>query len=214
MSRRTVVPVMALFVLAGLTSCADTSSPATDVPVEAPNTLEVECDGSTTSVTTEAVQAKADGVHVIVHNASAEKLLVGWDGGGDGADPGETRLVFPVPPGDGKIRCQRPSEDPGSPEGWATFSVVAPPDWVSPTLVCPGGSVMGTADYTPGAVGVQDPLADARKRAEGADVSQAGYRTEQNLTIVALQGGVVTEAYGYMSDGHGGWLLSTTSACS
>jgi hypothetical protein len=178
------------------------------------NVVEVRCDGSTTNVTTDTVQAKADGVHVIVHNTGTGQLLVQWDGGGDGAEPGDTPFVFPILPGDGKIRCQQLSEDPGSPEGWAPFRVVAPPDWVNPSLDCPGGSVMGTADYAPGAVGVQDPLADARGRAEGADVSEAGYRTEQNRTIVALQGGVVTQAYGYISDGHAGWLLSTTSACS
>ena len=160
------------------------------------------------------MEAKTDGVHVVVHNASAGQLLVQWEGGGDGAGPGDTRFVFPMLPGDGEIRCQPLSGDPGSAEGWATFNVVAPPDWVDPTFECPGGSSSGNLDYAAGAVGVPDPLADARKRADGADVAEAGYGTDQSLTIVALHDGVVTETYGYSSDGQGGWLLTTTSACS
>jgi hypothetical protein len=205
--------IASVFVMAGLNACATPSSPIADASPDASNTLEVQCDGSTTHVSNDAVQAKTDGVDLIVHNASTGQLLVQWDGGGDGADPGDTRFVFPIPPGAAKVRCQRLSEDPGSSEGWAPFTVVAPPDWVSPTLDCPGGFVTGNGDYAPDAVGVPDPVADTRKRADGADVAEAGYGTDQSRTIVAFTDGVVTETYGYTSDGQGGWLLTTTSAC-
>ena len=94
------------------------------------------------------------------------------------------------------------------------FHVAAPAGWVSPELQCPGGMVNGNADYAPGAIGTEDPLADARKHAEGLEVRQAGYRTDDNVTFVGLEDGVPTHSFGYMPDGQGGWLLTTTRACS
>ncbi len=107
-------------------------------------------------------------------------------------------------------------DDPGAAEGWVAVDVLAPDGWVSPTPACgTGGMVSSNIDYGPGAVGVSDPLTDAQGRAASADqMLEAGYRTDESRTIVALQSGVVTESYGYVSDGQGRWLLSTTTACS
>ncbi len=204
-----------LVLVLGLTACADATSsvPPADQPAPA-DILDVACDGSTTTVDADAVQARTDGVHLYVENTSADELLIDWDSGGDGAKPGRSSFVFPIPPGEGKVRCQSLHDDPGSPDGWATFNVAAPAGWVSPELQCPGGMVNGNADYAPGAIGTEDPLADARKHADGLEVRQAGYRTDDNVTFVGLENGVPTHSFGYASDGQGGWLLTTTDACS
>jgi len=197
-----------------LVACAEASTPQSDPTQPAADVIDVRCDGTRTGVDDPLVQARSDGVHLVVHNSSGSTLLVGWSGGGDGAEPGDTRFVLPIPPGEGKIRCQPTSADPGAPGGWATFEVRAPDGWMSPEIDCPNGSVSGVRDYAEGARGAEDPLADAKDAADGADVMFAGYRTDDDVIVVALEDGVTTAVYGYVSDGHGGWLLSTTDACS
>lgn len=204
---------MALLIAA---SCAD---PAPPVPPRQPDgapALEVRCDGATTEVLTPVVQAQDDGVHVTVHNVGTLAVLVQWDGGGDGADPGEQSFLFPILPGPARFRClaDTPDVDPGAPGGWGRFEVLEPTGWISPELDCPGEAYGGIGDYVEGARGVADPVAHARKQAN-AEVVQAGYATDESITIVALDpSGTLTTVFGYISDGQSGWLLSETSGCS
>jgi hypothetical protein len=197
-----------------LAACASESPPAGDNSLPLVASLDVRCDGATTDIGSQSVQARTDGVHFVVHNTSESTLLIGWNGGGDGADPGDSRFVFPILPGEGRIRCQRTSEDPGAPGGWATFQVRPPEGWVSPTIDCPDATANGVIDYVAGARGVSDPLADVKDDANGGEVQFAGYRTDDTVTVVATLDGVPIGVYDYVSDGHDGWLRSTTTACS
>ena len=194
-----------------LSACADPSQ------VDAggtPNTLEVRCDGDTTEILTPVVQARADGVHVVVHNDSDEQLSIMWGSGGDGADPGRSTAVLPIDPGDAEFRCMRSSEDAGNDRGWQSLRVLEPPGWVSSDLGCTDGGVTGHLDYGVDAEGVDDPAADASEQADGAEVVQAGYVTSEQRTYVALDGDDPTMALTYFADGQDGWLLMQTSRCS
>jgi hypothetical protein len=197
-------------------SCADPSPPIPARGTDEAGALEVRCDGATTEVLTPVVRAAPDGVHVTVHNTSDGEVLVQWEGGGDGADPGEERFVFPMLPGEARLRClpNTPDVDPGVAGGWGRFRVLEPAGWVSPELDCPGEAYGSVADYVEGARGVADPLVHARKQTS-SDVVQAGYATDESITIVVLDGdGRRETVIGYISDGQGGWLLSETSGCS
>jgi len=176
--------------------------------------LDVTCDGSSTSIAGFAVQAQSDGVHVRVENTTSDRLAFDWDGGGDNADPGRASLVLDVPPGTGKARCLGLTDDPGQPGGWTTFDVIAADGWVSPELKCASGLMsQGVGDYVAGATGSKDPMAVAKQHVEGLEVQEAGYRTDESRTFIALDEGVVTHTFGFTSDGQGGWLLTTTGAC-
>jgi hypothetical protein len=197
-----------------LAACADAGRAAGGNATPPGASLDVRCDGATTELGAASVQARTDGVHLVVHNSSGTTLLVGWNGGGDGADPGETPFVFPILPGEGKIRCQRTSEDPGAPGGWATFEVHPPEGWVSPTIDCPDETANGVIDYVAGARGVPDPRTDVERDVSSGEVQFAGYHTDEKVTVVVSSDGVPVGAYDYISDGHDGWLRSTTTACS
>ncbi len=210
MGRTTMVLVFSLLV-----GCGNAATPHASGPAAA-DALHVTCDGSTTEVLTPTVQAQPDGLHVRIENTSTGQVLMEWDGGGDGADPGISNKVIPIPPGNARFRCQAstPDVDPGALGGWATLEVLATPNWRSLELDCNGGIVSGNLDYAAGADGVPDPLADARRRAHTSDVRPAGYMTDQGRTFEALQGAAAVESFDYASDGHGGWLLTTTERCS
>jgi hypothetical protein len=210
-----------LFVVAvclGLASCADppADQPRSEPGPAASDRLEIRCDGTSTDVVTPIVQAQADGVHVVVDNVSGGDVLTRWESGGDGAGPGRSTQVLPIPPGEGRFRCLPglPDVDPGAPGGWATFEVLPIPDWISPEIDCPGGTMnVGTFDFIAGAHGVADPLEDARERAARKEVRQAGYATMSARTFVAFERTRPTMSFDYVADGSGGWLLSGTTSC-
>jgi hypothetical protein len=207
-----------------LVGCADPSgagesSPGGSAQEDAPSVLDITCDGTTTVLASERVQAQSDGVHLLIHNTSSNMLLTEWEGGehaGDGLDPGDRARTESLLPGEDRFRCLPQNSDPGQEQGgWATFTVLAPPDWVDPTLGCTGMTSQGVIDYMPDATGVDDPLADASDHAsKGATVTQAGYVTNQERHFVAGTDGEMTESFVYRSDGQGGWLLSETGGCS
>ena len=214
---RALVPLVVL-VLSLPGACADADDPGTDDRAAEPSSaqLEVRCDGVETLVMTPIVQAQPDGVHAVIHNVSDAEVLMQWEHGGDGAPSGDSRRLVPIPPGDARFRCQTLTDDldPGDPGGWASFEVLEPPGWVSTDLGCAEGGVIGNLDHAPDAEGVSDPEADAREKAEGAEVVQAGYATAEEISFVAFDGDDPVMVLTYHSDGNGGWLLNTTSRCS
>jgi hypothetical protein len=189
----------------------------------AADTLQVRCDGDTTTILTPTVQARPDGVHALVTNLSDGPLAIEWDSGGDGARRGDSRHLLPLPPGGARFRCTSDNDAAGSgPSRWATFTVVEPPGWVSPELDC---STQGTGiiDYAPGAgaaIGVDDPLgaaidyAHAVATADDVQVVPAGYATSEQRSFVVLEDGVPTISLTYTTDGNGGWLLTSSTTCS
>jgi hypothetical protein len=184
----------------------------------ASNTLEVRCDGTTTDVLTPIVQARMDGVHLVLDNTSDNELLMQTDSQGEGVQPGETSMRLLIHPGRSRFRCLTLTDelDPGVEGGWARFDVLAPDGWVSPDVDCPGAAYEGVADYAVGARGVADPIQDAPKRfrEDGDEVVQAGYATDEERTVVLLRDGEPVAGLVYISDGQGGWLRSESFGCS
>lgn len=126
---------LAAFVVALVGACAD---PPVALPTagEASDTLEIRCDGATTEVLTPIVQARMDGVHLVLENTSEHELLTQTDPQGDGVPPGETSMRLPILPGSARFRCLTLTDelDPGVGGGWARFDVLAPEGWVSPDV--------------------------------------------------------------------------------
>jgi hypothetical protein len=211
---RRAAAIALLVLLAG--ACADPAV-TTARTGDAPDALEIRCDGETTEVLTPIVQAQRDGVHVLIHNTLAtETLSVSTETAGDGAPPGETTLIFPINPGRSRIRCLKETEDHAMENGdWGPFEVLAPDVWVSPVFDCPNGSYAGFRDPAPGARGVGDPAEDAEKhfREEGT-VLEAGYQTADARTFINAVDGNARESLTYTSDGYGGWLQTESSGCS
>ncbi len=209
--------VLAAFVVAIVGACAD---PPVTPPTagEASDTLEVRCDGATTDVLTPIVQARMDGVHLVLENTTEQELLMQTDTQGEGVPPGETSMRLLILPGSSRFRCLTLTDDldPGVEGGWARFDVLAPDGWVSPDVDCPGAGYGGVMDYVVGARGVADPLQDAPKhfREDGDEVVQAGYATDDERTFVLLRDGEPVAGLVYVSDGHGGWLQSESFGCS
>jgi hypothetical protein len=213
--RRLLAVVAVGAVLVGCAGTTPGQRPA-DTP-DAAETLQVRCDGETTETLSSAVHARSDGVHILVLNTSDAELLIQWESGGDGADPGETMLRLPIAPGRARFRCLRSTDDvdPGVPGGWASFDVLPADGWVSPDLECPGGMSHGVSDYAVGATGVQDPLVDARRRfLLDGEVLEAGYATDESRTFINVVEGAPKESLVYLSDGAGGWLQSESYRCS
>ena len=196
-------------------ACADPAPPRAVDGV--PATLEIRCDGETTEILTPTVQARSDGVHMLIRNTSDVRVFTEWGSGGEGADPGDTLVVRPILPGSARFRCLEETDDldPGIPGGWERYEVLPPDGWVSPDLDCAGGMYSGVGDFVPGARGVVDPLADAREqfRLDGTAV-EAGYRTDEERTFINVTDDGAKESLTYTSDGHDGWLRSGSSGCS
>lgn len=187
MVRTMSIRVIAVFVVSFLVSCANEAAPPRSSEPVAPETFKITCDGETTEVLTPTVQARSDGVHVLLTNTSDRELLYQSPLSGEGVVPGTTAIRLPILPGPSRFRCLLLTKDvdPGVDGGWASFEVLAPAGWVSPALDCPSGAYSGVADFVPGARGVADPLVDAREqfRLEGV-VAEAGYRTESERTFI------------------------------
>ena len=203
-------------------SASEPAVPSTSASTLAADILEVRCDGDTTTILTPTVRARPDGVHVLVNNLSDGPLAIEWDGGGEGARRGDSRHVLAVPPGAARFRCMSDMDATGSATtGWASFTVLEPPRWVSPEIGCPTQST-GIIDYTAGAsaaIGVDDPLAaaidyaDAVAMADDLEVVPAGYATTEQRAFVVFEDGVPTMSLTFTTDGSGGWLLASSTTC-
>ncbi|MCD6021834.1 MAG: hypothetical protein K0R20_1544 [Actinomycetia bacterium] len=179
--------------------------------------MQIRCDGATTDVLTPIVQARTDGVHLVLENTTDDELFMQTDTQGEGVPPGETSMGLPILPGSAPFRCLPVTDDldTGVEGGWARFDVLAPGGWVSPDVDCPGAGYGGVVDYKEGARGVADPLQDAPKHfREDGEVVQAGYATDEERTFVLLRDGEPVAGLVYVSDGHGGWLRSESFGCS
>jgi hypothetical protein len=180
---------------------------------------ELTCDGSTTTLLTPRVAAHPDGVHVRVTNTSSLDLSLQVEGvGGDNAPVGERESVWPVAPGEVRLRCLDPAVDAGSPGGYVTVQVADPAGlYVSPELECT--SVVGmTPEYAEGWMGYQgDPVEAARVLLtglfEGDVVERAGYPESSEPIVRVVREGAVVGRVHLRDDGQGGWLLDTLERC-
>ncbi len=185
-------------------------------PVQAPSELEVACDGTRTDIPTPLVRTQPDGIHIHFANTSGRALDLSIEGafGGTGDSiPGVGgTYVYTFSTGSYQLTCGATTASP--------FAVVDPDRLYAPAeLGCASGTT-GTSDYVAGARGPRGSLLDvARTELRGLQsgdvVEHAGYpQAAGDQFVRVVRQGEVVAVLGYADDGHGGWLLGGTRACS
>src|SRR5919204_365608 len=183
-----------------------------------PSVANVTCDATNTEVATPVVEPQPDGVHISVQNTSGTNLGIEVkDVGGENATAGTSETVWQFGPGTYQVRCTpNGNEAPGA---YQALEVQDPEHlWVSNELDC--NAVTGVnADYVPGATGDKTPpielLQEHVTGLEPNDVLEAaGYSDAPNPQVRVVRDGTVIAVYQFMSDGQGGWLLSSSQQCS
>jgi len=186
-------------------------------PVEAPSKLEVACDGTRTDIPTPLVRAQADGIHIHFANTSGHELAFGIEDAtglallGDSIPVVGGTFVYTFGTGSYRLTC-------GGTQ--TAFAVVDPDRLYAPAeLGCASGTT-GMSDYVSGARGPRGSLLDvARTELRGLQsgdvVEHAGYpQAAGDQFVRVVRHGEVVAVLGYADDGHGGWLLGGTRACS
>lgn len=187
-------------------------------PVEAPSKLEVACDGTRADIPTPLVRAQADGIHIHFANTSGHELAFGIEDATGLALLGDSNpvvggtFVYTFGTGNYQLTCGGTTASP--------FAVVDPDRLYTPSEVGCGGGTIGTSDYAAGARGPRGSLLDvARTELRGLQsgdvVEHAGYpQAAGDQFVRVVRHGEVVAVLGYADDGHGGWLLGGTRACS
>src|SRR5919198_97711 len=183
-----------------------------------PSVANVTCDATNTEVATPVVEPQPDGVHISVQNTSGTNLGIEVkDVGGENATAGTSETVWQFGPGTYQVRCTPSGNEAPSP--YQSLEVQDPQHlWVSNELDC--NAVTGVkADYVPGATGDKTPpielLQEHVTGLEPNDVLEAaGYSEAPNPQVRVVRDGTVIAVYQFMSDGQGGWLLSSSQQCS
>ncbi|MGH2556623.1 MAG: hypothetical protein ACRDHO_13020 [Actinomycetota bacterium] len=196
-----------------------------------PDVARVVCDDDGTHVLTSEVRPKRDGVHFQINNRTEERMSIrtGHTGGGfgTGAEPGLSELKgpgpsggWPVPPGSVTVRCFRLLEDHGDKSGQVPFEVIDEEGiYVPAELDCRGGdAVTGSGLIVEGARGeTGDPVELTRAHFDGRQngdvVERAGYPDQSGAVVRVARDGRTIATAEWIDDGHGGWLLSTSSRC-
>jgi hypothetical protein len=190
----------------------------------------VSCDGETTRVLTPRVRPQRDGIHVRFENDAGHPLsysIKAARGDGSGADVplNGVDAVVALPPGELTIACFDPRSpaDPSDEEGARIEAVDAREIW-TPTLLSSTceTAVSTIADYPVGAAGERGSTEEVARRflekqdvLEAGDVvEKAGYPEQEQQVVRLVRDGETLAVLDFLSDGDGGWLLSTTNACS
>lgn len=211
----------ALVVVVPIVSPSAEPATAEASPVEVPAALQVACDGTHPAILTPLVKAQPDGIHIDVTNTSGQRLDFSIDDAnglaiqGDSLSGASGSYTYSFGPGSYRFTCNRST---------AAFTVADPDGlYTSSDLECgstTGGGTVGTNDYAAGARGPQGSLLDiARLELRGLQsgdvVERAGYPQAPGEALVrVVRQGRVVAGLGYLDDGHGGWLIAGTQACS
>ena len=197
-------------------SVAASSSAASPAGEVLPSILEVTCTPAGTVAGSSRVAVQRDGVHIRVRNTSGASRTFEIDGiGGGNAPDTEEIQVWALPISDARVWCG-PSAATSS--DWIPVVVVDPSGFhVRDQLDCSSGTA-GSVDHVEGARGSKgDPVAVARRQITGLRdddvVERAGYTGSDEPKVRVTRGGMVVAVGSYLSDGHGGWLITSTTSC-
>lgn len=210
-------------------SSSGETAPATAEALALPELARIACDAETTDVLTPRVRPQRDGIHLRFENRAGKPLAYSVEsrrggGRGGGVDAQGTDAVVPLPPGPLAVACFDPeaSDDPSEKER-SEVEVVDPLGLWTPSVLSSTckTAVATTADYASGAEGeggapfeVTRRFLERRGVLEDGDIVEAAGYPEQKEAIVRLaRDGETLAVLEFMSDGEGGWLLSTVNAC-
>lgn len=227
---RSPVAFLCLFAAAWLFlgGCGPASTDEPDAPSDQEQAREaarIVCGRDGTRVLTPVVEARPDGVHLVIDNRldagagySFENPEVGAEGGG--APPGESEHVVGYPPGEVRVGCEKPPVD-GVGTDYENVRIVDPEGYYRPVeLQCKGGmAVGGGPQYAAGARGRGgDPVEMVRRGLsdrlrEGDTVELAGYPKSKDSKIVrVVRDGRVVATVAFFRES-GSWLENSTSSC-
>ena len=220
--------VAALAALAIASGCGAEEPGWSPYPLGAtlPDVARIECDAETTTVATARIRPQRDGVHLRFENRAGRRLgyLVDSERGGQGADlPAQgIEVVVALPPGRLSVACYDADggADPSEQER-VELEVADPMGLWTPTVpTCTNAgslhsySGQGAKGEQGAPVEVAERILEARGVLEAGDVVEAAGYPEQAETVVRLaRDGETVAVVDLTSDGAGGWLPSTITAC-
>jgi hypothetical protein len=213
---RTIVPVLLVAV-----GCADGVrpigaagdwSPSPGVPTKA--VLTCGSDGSV-ELTTDVVQARPDGVHLVVMNGYDEPVSVeGFD-----ADPGRTRWVFSSGPGTMRLMCWPFSLHTSGAEPQRHELTIVDPSglYVDGSVACDfDGESIGSYAAVPIDEG-PPPMSVARNLVSGLlrdDVLRvSGYPEQRGGSVLVVRDGEVVADYSFGRFKGEGWTILAARVC-
>ncbi len=190
----------------------------------APETARIVCGSEGTRLLTPRVEARPDGVHLVIDNrfdAEAGYVFKHPEGGmGDSAPKGESSHIGDFPPGKVKVGCEKPQVD-GIGTDYAALKVFkGDSGYKSVELECAGGMTYGGgAQYAPAAKGERGDLV-AHVRSQFSEeirdhdlVQLAGYPKLKDRRIVrVVRDGRVVATVHFLGE-RGGWLQDRYEAC-
>lgn len=189
----------------------------------------IACNAEETTILASRVRPQRDGIHLSLENEAGRPLsylVESSRGGGRGADlpVAGIETVVSMPPGRLAAVCFDPysKEDPSEKER-AEIEVVDALGLWTPSILsssCKTG-VSTTADYAAGTEGEGGaPVEIARLFLEQRGVlkprdviEKAGYPEQSQAVVRLAREGETLAIIEFMSDGKGGWLQSTVTAC-
>lgn len=186
-----------------------------------PEIARVTCrpDGST-ELQTPAVSARADGLHVLVHNDAGEPISL--SGSGLDFGTGVSEQVASTSPGTVGVACWPYSlHDSGDEPSTQPLRIEDPNGhWNSPELDCSSGDLVGAthSDFVSDATGEEgDPVTLTRRHLTGIKpgdvVETAGYPDAAYPTARVVRDGHVVAIAGFIPAKNRGWLLQDSSTC-
>jgi hypothetical protein len=195
-------------------------TPAPEPTGELVAELTVRCGDGVPALNSDRVRATRDGVRLRITGQEGWTLGVEYGSGREsvGLEKADQGVVLRTAPGDVMIDCGDPAQA-GTPPG-APVRIEDPDGWYRSMAIgnVAGSCVSGDAMFTEDARGSkEDPVRQAQKllgkglRA-GDVVQRGGYPADKGLVRV-VRAGQVIGTLTYVDDGHGGWLLLSSTFC-
>jgi hypothetical protein len=195
-------------------------TPAPEPTGELVAVLTVRCADGAPKLNSDRVRATRDGAQLMVTGQKGWILGVAHESGGESFDleKADQAIVLRIAPGDVKIDCGDPAQAGNLPG--AHVRIEDPDGWYRSIAIgnVAGSCMSGDAMFTEDARGsTEDPVRQARKlllkglRA-GDVVQRGGYPADTGLVRVVRDGQVIGTLT-YVDDGHGGWLLPSSTLC-
>jgi hypothetical protein len=200
-----------------------TEEPVTPAPEPTGDLVEVltvRCGDGAPGLNSDRVLATKDGIRLRVAGRKGWNLGMEFATGREsvGLEKADQEVVLRIGPGNVTIDCGDPAQA-GIPPG--TFVRVEDPDgWYRPMEIgnVVGSCMSGDAMYVEDARGSKaDPVEQTRKQLlkglrAGDIVQRGGYPADKGLVRIVRDGEVIGTLT-YVDDGHGGWLLLSSTLC-
>ena len=195
-------------------------TPAPEPSGELVAVLTARCGDGPPELNSDRVRASRDGVQLRVTGPAAWQLGIEYDSGREsiGLEEADQEVVLRIAPGDAMIDCGDPAQA-GLPPG-ARVRIEDPDGWYRSMAIgnVAGSCVSGDAMFVEDARGSkEDPVRQAREQLRkglrpGDVVERGGYPADKGLVRVVRDGEVIGTLT-YVDDGHGGWLLLSSTTC-